>query len=129
VIVLSEYALPSLPVGALLPLAGMAGKEAVGGRLYVTNLRVVFKAHAARESLHGLDLNQPAETLNAEAREMFDIGERDADTPRTEEPIQLPRRRRSERPPAHQRNMNHRTLSLDRVPGLFGRESAISAEL
>lgn len=51
-IVRSDYALPPIRGSSGLPLVAPGGTEAVGGRLYVTNLRVVFTAHAVNR-LHG----------------------------------------------------------------------------
>lgn len=42
----AEFDLPPFPAGQLLPLVGLAGREAIGGRLFVTNLRLAFVAHA-----------------------------------------------------------------------------------
>lgn len=45
VIVPSDHGLSRFAADNLLPLAGLAGKEAIGGRLSVTTLRLAFVAH------------------------------------------------------------------------------------
>jgi hypothetical protein len=45
VIDVSEAGLSRFAFDDLLWLVGMRGKEAIGGRLYLTNYRIVFKAH------------------------------------------------------------------------------------
>lgn len=45
VIKLSDYGLKRLPYDGLMNLIGFKGKEAVGGKLHLTNFRLVFKAH------------------------------------------------------------------------------------
>jgi hypothetical protein len=42
---LRDYQLPTSAFRVLMPLIGMAGKEAVGGLLYVTNYRLIFQTH------------------------------------------------------------------------------------
>jgi len=48
VIRISDYGLKKLPLGMSdsLALVGMAEKEAIGGELHLTNLRLIFKSHA-----------------------------------------------------------------------------------
>lgn len=46
VVIPGDCGLSDFGVGDLLPLVGMAGREAIGGHLHVTNMRVAFKAHA-----------------------------------------------------------------------------------
>lgn len=45
VIVPSEYGLSEFAAGGLLHLVGQGGKEAIGGHLHVTDLRLAFVAH------------------------------------------------------------------------------------
>ena len=45
VIKLSDYGLKRLPYDGLMNLMGFKGKEAIGGKLHLTNFRLVFKAH------------------------------------------------------------------------------------
>ena len=45
VIVPSDYGLSEFAAGDLLGLAGIKGKEAIGGHLHVTSLRMAFEAH------------------------------------------------------------------------------------
>ena len=45
VIKLSDYGLKNLPYDQLMNLVGFKNKEAVGGKLHLTNYRLVFKAH------------------------------------------------------------------------------------
>ncbi|MGP4029282.1 hypothetical protein [Actinomadura sp. 3N407] len=45
VIIPSQHGLSRFAADELLPLVGMRGKEAIGGQLLVTTLRLVFKAH------------------------------------------------------------------------------------
>lgn len=45
VIVPSDYGLSRFAADDLLPLVGLAGREAIGGHLSVTSLRLVFVAH------------------------------------------------------------------------------------
>lgn len=45
VVVPADYGLSRFAADGLLPLVGMAGKEAIGGRVHVTSARVVFSAH------------------------------------------------------------------------------------
>jgi|GEM_PF-1936790 len=49
VIKISDYGLKKLPFksSAALSLVGLAGKEAIGGQLHLTNLRLIFKSHPA----------------------------------------------------------------------------------
>jgi len=42
----NEVGLSRFAFDHLLPLVGMKGKEAIGGKLHVTNFRLVFAAHA-----------------------------------------------------------------------------------
>jgi hypothetical protein len=41
----SEYGLERFPFDKYLPLVGMDGREAIGGKLHLTNYRLLFKAH------------------------------------------------------------------------------------
>lgn len=41
----NEYGLKRFPFDAFMPLVGMKGQEAVGGRLHLTNYRLVFASH------------------------------------------------------------------------------------
>jgi hypothetical protein len=45
VIRLDEHGLSCLPADQLMRVMGFAGKEAVGGRLHLTNYRLLFKSH------------------------------------------------------------------------------------
>jgi RNase H-fold protein (predicted Holliday junction resolvase) len=45
VLALDEYGLSEFAFGQFLPLVGMRGKEAIGGKLHLTNYRLVFKSH------------------------------------------------------------------------------------
>ena len=45
VIQLSDYGLKRLPYDGLMNRMGFKGKEAIGGKLHLTNFRLVFKAH------------------------------------------------------------------------------------
>lgn len=45
VVVSAQYGLSDFAGGRLAALAGMAGKESIGGRVHVTSLRVAFAAH------------------------------------------------------------------------------------
>jgi hypothetical protein len=47
VIKLSDLHLSPLPVDHLMPLVNMRGKEAIGGKLELTNYRLLFVSHAA----------------------------------------------------------------------------------
>ncbi|WP_265523490.1 hypothetical protein [Oerskovia flava] len=42
----SDYGMSEFAAGHLMGLVGMAGREAIGGRLHVTSLRLLFQAHA-----------------------------------------------------------------------------------
>jgi hypothetical protein len=44
----SDYGLPKISTGIdlALKLVGMEGKEAIGGRLHLTNYRLIFRSHA-----------------------------------------------------------------------------------
>jgi hypothetical protein len=46
VIELKEYELKRLPYDQLMALSGFKGKEAIGGQLYLTNYRLIFKSHS-----------------------------------------------------------------------------------
>ena len=46
VIRLSEYGLSEFAASDLMWTVGMKGKEAIGGKLHVTNYRVIFKSHS-----------------------------------------------------------------------------------
>lgn len=45
VIRLDEYGLSRFPADQLMWVAGFAGKEAIGGKLHLTNYRLLFKSH------------------------------------------------------------------------------------
>jgi hypothetical protein len=45
IIKIEEHGLSQFFVDDLLGLVGMQGKEAIGGKLHLTNYRLVFKAH------------------------------------------------------------------------------------
>lgn len=51
VIRLEDYNLSSAEWKVLMPLIGMRGQEAVGGKLYLTNFRLIFQAHAINRVL------------------------------------------------------------------------------
>lgn len=46
VIKINDYGLKRLPFDQLMPLVGFKGKEAIGGKLHVTNYRLIFKSHS-----------------------------------------------------------------------------------
>lgn len=46
VVALNEVGLQRLPFDAGMRLVGFDGREAIGGRLHVTNLRLLFESHA-----------------------------------------------------------------------------------
>ncbi|MFB8790079.1 MAG: hypothetical protein U7123_14775 [Potamolinea sp.] len=45
VIRISDYGLKRLPYDQLMSVVGFKGQEAIGGKLHVTNYRLVFKSH------------------------------------------------------------------------------------
>lgn len=47
-----EYSMEKFPHDFMLTWIGLAGKEALGGQLHVTNLRLIFRAHRANR-IHG----------------------------------------------------------------------------
>jgi hypothetical protein len=61
VVVPSDYGLSRFAADDLLPLTGLAGQEAIGGRLSVTSLRLVFVAHPFNR-INGSTLH-PAEPM------------------------------------------------------------------
>jgi hypothetical protein len=50
VIRLDEFGLSRFAFDGLMGVVGMYGKEAIGGRLYLTNYRLLFKSHAANRA-------------------------------------------------------------------------------
>ncbi|MBC5793935.1 hypothetical protein H5968_01925 [Sphaerospermopsis sp. LEGE 00249] len=42
---ISDYGLKSLPYDQLMSVMGFNGKEAIGGKLHLTNYRLIFKSH------------------------------------------------------------------------------------
>ena len=45
IIKINDYGLKRLPFDQLMPLVGLQGKEAIGGKLHLTNYRLIFKSH------------------------------------------------------------------------------------
>ena len=60
VIVPSDYDLSEFAAGELLGLAGIKGKEAIGGHLHVTSLRIAFEAHGFNRVKGVLSVPLPA---------------------------------------------------------------------
>jgi hypothetical protein len=46
IIKINDYGLKRLPFDQLMPLVGFQGKEAIGGKLHLTNYRIIFKSHS-----------------------------------------------------------------------------------
>lgn len=55
----AEYGLSPYAHSALLDRMGLKGKEALGGHLHVTNLRIVFQSHAANRITGRLSIFMP----------------------------------------------------------------------
>jgi hypothetical protein len=60
IVVPSDYGLSQFAAGDLLGLAGLGGREAIGGHLYVTSLRRAFAAHAFNRLKGVLSVPLPA---------------------------------------------------------------------
>lgn len=46
IINISDFALKRLPYDQAMKLVGMANKEAIGGKIHLTNYRIIFKSHS-----------------------------------------------------------------------------------
>lgn len=62
VVTLSEYGLSRFAAGQLMWCVGMEGKEAIGGKLYLTDMRLVFKSHSFNRVLGMFSIFLPAIT-------------------------------------------------------------------
>lgn len=51
VVSLSEHGLSRFAAGQLMWCVGMEGKEAIGGKLHLTDMRLVFKSHLIQPGL------------------------------------------------------------------------------
>jgi hypothetical protein len=57
IIKINDYGLKRLPFDQLMPLVGFQGKEAIGGKLHLTNYRIIFKSHSINR-LRGKSINR-----------------------------------------------------------------------
>ncbi|MFI9811752.1 hypothetical protein [Saccharothrix variisporea] len=74
VIVPGEHGLSRFAADELMPLVGLAGQEAIGGKLHVTNLRLVFCAHPFNRLRGSLSTPLPAVTAIRPWRSGLTIG-------------------------------------------------------
>jgi hypothetical protein len=68
----AEYGLSQFAFNQLMPLVGLAGREAIGGRLVVTSIRVLFEAHAVNR-VKGI-LSTPLPVIQEMRRCRFGLG-------------------------------------------------------
>lgn len=58
----SEYGLKRFPFDKYMPLVGMKGREAIGGKLHLTTFRLLFKAHAVNRAKGSFSIFLPTVT-------------------------------------------------------------------
>lgn len=74
IVVPSDYGLSRFATDHLLGVVGMANREAIGGHLYVTNVRVAFEAHAFNRLKGVLSVPIPAVTAATKYRSGLAVG-------------------------------------------------------